>query len=91
MMEMVVWLTPSLLLLICLCLLGAGAGRVVLLLKGALEARRQRANGTDGNWATLLRSDLVPAVAVIAAPPDASEPDDPHRFSGQFHERRFPE
>ncbi|HXB71241.1 MAG TPA: glycosyltransferase family 2 protein [Candidatus Acidoferrales bacterium] len=66
-------LTPSLLFLICLGLLGAAAGRVVLLLKGALEARRQRANGTDDSWATLLRSDLVPAVAVIAAPPDASD------------------
>ncbi|HMC58584.1 MAG TPA: glycosyltransferase family 2 protein [Candidatus Solibacter sp.] len=74
MMEMVELLTPGLLILICLCLLGAGAGRVALLLEGAIEARRQRANGTDDNWATLLRSDLVPAVAVIAAPPDASEP-----------------
>jgi hypothetical protein len=74
MMAMLAMLTPGLLLQICLCLLLAGAGRVVLLLKGALEARRQRANGTDDSWATLLRSDLVPAVAVIAAPTDASEP-----------------
>jgi hypothetical protein len=45
---------------------------MALLLQGALEAR-QRRGGTEDGWSTLLRSDLVPAVAVIAVPPDAGE------------------
>lgn len=72
-MATVAQVTPTLLVVICLCLLGAAVGRVSLVLKGALEARRQRDSSTDDGWATLLRSDLVPAVAVIAAPTDASE------------------
>lgn len=71
-MEVVALLTPKALFLLCLCLLAAGLARLVLLLKGAREARRQRDCGTDDTWSVLLRSDLVPAVAVIAVPPDAS-------------------
>jgi hypothetical protein len=73
MMEAAKLLTPGLLLVICLCLLGVAAVRVALMLHGALEARERRGNGTDEGWSMLLRSDLVPAVAVIAVPPDAGE------------------
>jgi len=70
-MELLKFLTPGLLLGICLCLLGAGLCRTAVLIQGAFEARRRQGR-TDEGWSMLLRSDLVPAVAVIAAPPDAS-------------------
>lgn len=73
MMEMLKLLPPGFLFLICLCLLGSAALRLILLVQGAAEARRRRGDATDDGWSTLLRSDLVPAVAVIAAPRDASE------------------
>ena len=70
-MDLLKLLTPGLLLGICVCLLAVGLCRTAVLIQGAFEARRRQGRPGEG-WSTLLRSDLVPAVAVIATPPDSS-------------------
>ncbi len=60
-----------LIVLLCLLLVMREAVDFALLLRGAAGARRYRSTGFAGD--ALLKSPLIPGVAVIAVPPDASE------------------
>ena len=59
-----------LIVLLCLLLVMREAVDFALLLRGAAAARRYRSAGFAGD--ALLKSPLIPGVAVIAVPPDAS-------------------
>ncbi len=59
-------------ILLCLLLLMSEGADFLLLLRGAAAARRYRSTGFAGD--ALLKSSLTPGVAVLAVPPDASDP-----------------
>jgi len=65
---------PALILVFLgLCLAAWGALNLCFLLKGAIRARRERLSPAPEEPTFLLKSRLVPDVAILAAPPDASE------------------
>jgi biofilm PGA synthesis N-glycosyltransferase PgaC len=65
---------PALVLvLLWACAAAFGAASLYLLLKGACRARRERLSATPEEPTFLLKSRLVPEVAILAAPPDASQ------------------
>ncbi|MBZ5624473.1 MAG: glycosyltransferase family 2 protein [Acidobacteriia bacterium] len=71
-------LTPALVTLVLLgivslFLIGAAAATLVMLVNGAAETRNRKDYGMDDSWTSLLEPSLVPEVAMIGVPPDASQ------------------
>ena len=58
--------------LACFMLVAVSGLKLAALVKGAIEVRKGLADGADHGEGPFLKSPLVPAIAVIAAPPDAS-------------------
>jgi len=58
--------------LACFVLIAVSGLKLAALVKGAIEVRKNLADGADHGEGPFLKSPLVPAIAVIAAPPDAS-------------------
>ena len=66
------WVAPIVLGLICFARAAASAVKLAVLLKGAVEIKKILSEVQPEREAPILNSSLVPPVAVIAAPPDAS-------------------
>ena len=66
-------LMADILVLLCAGMCAGMVATLYFLLEGAFHAHRNRVTSNTGDPAFLLKSRLVPEVAVIAAPPDASE------------------